>query len=69
MKRLDCSVLVKGKVTGKVRNSGNFHQDNISSTAEPFVTKLDMVRWEDNFREWTGLEFGKSQRAVENREK
>ena len=26
-------------------------------------------RWEDNSREWTGLEFGKSQRAVENREK
>ena len=25
--------------------------------------------WEDNIREWTGLEFGKSQRAVENREK
>ena len=25
-------------------------------------------RWEDN-REWTGLEFGKSQRAVENRGK
>ena len=25
-------------------------------------------RWEDNVREWTGLEF-KSQRAVENREK
>ena len=24
-------------------------------------------RWEDNSREWTGLEFGKSQRAVENR--
>ena len=23
-------------------------------------------RWEDNIREWTGLEFGKSQRAVEN---
>ena len=23
-------------------------------------------RWEDNVREWTGLEFGKSQRAVEN---
>ena len=28
-----------------------------------------MKRWEDNIREWTGLEFGKSQRAVENREK
>ena len=26
-------------------------------------------RWEDNVREWTGLEFAKSQRAVENREK
>ena len=26
-------------------------------------------RWEDNIREWTGLEFAKSQRAVEHREK
>ena len=26
-------------------------------------------RWEDNIREWTGLEFIKSKRAVENREK
>ena len=26
-------------------------------------------RWEGNIREWTGLEFAKSQRAVENREK
>ena len=26
-------------------------------------------RWEDNIREWTGLEFGKSQGAVENVEK
>ena len=26
-------------------------------------------RLKDNIREWTGLEFGKSQRAVENREK
>ena len=25
-------------------------------------------KWEDNIREWTGLEFGKSQGAVENRE-
>ena len=25
--------------------------------------------WADNVREWTGLEFAKSQRAVENREK
>ena len=26
-------------------------------------------RWEDNIREWTGLEFAKFQRAVQNREK
>ena len=26
-------------------------------------------RWEDNIREWTGLELSKSQRAVENRGK
>ena len=26
-------------------------------------------RWEDNIREWTGQEFAKSQRAVENRKK
>ena len=25
-------------------------------------------RWEDNIRKWTGLEFAKSQRAVENTE-
>ena len=26
-------------------------------------------RWEDNIREWTGLEFGKSKRTEENKEK
>ena len=26
-------------------------------------------RWEDSIRKWTGLEFAKSQRVVENREK
>ena len=26
-------------------------------------------RWENNIREWTGLEFGRSQRTVENRAK
>ena len=26
-------------------------------------------RWKDDIREWTDLEFGKSQRVVENREK
>ena len=31
--------------------------------------KRKRQRWEDNIREWTGLEFGKSQWAVENRGK
>ena len=26
-------------------------------------------RWKDNIREWTDLEFAKSEKAVENREK
>ena len=26
-------------------------------------------RWEDNIREWTGLEFAKSQKTVENRQR
>ena len=26
------------------------------------------MRWEDNIREWTGVEFAKCKRAVENRE-
>ena len=29
----------------------------------------DKKSWEDSIREWTGLEFAKSQRIVENREK
>ena len=32
-------------------------------------TSRQRKRWEDNIREWTGLEFGKSQRAVGNRGK
>ena len=33
-------------------------------------TRQTEERWEDNYiKEWTGLEFGKSQRAVENRGK
>ena len=45
--------------TAVVRSGQNHHAGHRESRQ----------RWEDNFREWTGLEFGKSQRAVENREK
>ena len=30
---------------------------------------IQKKRWEDSIREWTGLEFGKFQKAVENRNK
>ena len=44
MKRLDCSVVVKVKVTEKVQNiSVNVHLNDISSVAEPSVAKLDVV--------------------------
>ena len=32
-------------------------------------TRQTEKRWEDNIRKWTGLEFAKSQRVVENRGK
>ena len=32
-------------------------------------TRQTGKRWEDNIRKWTGLEFAKSKKAVENREK
>ena len=32
-------------------------------------SQMGKKRWEDNIKEWTGLEFAKSERAVENREK
>ena len=43
MKRLDCSVVVKVKVTERFRIPVNVHLDEISSAAEPSVTKLGMV--------------------------
>ena len=53
---------------------------NVSRSSGPAKTTLQSTvkggrrkakqrkRWEDNIREWTGLELAKSQRAVENRE-
>ena len=33
-----------------------------------FLSTQRYKRWQDNIKEWTGLKFAKSQRAVENRE-
>ena len=49
---------------------GCAHQELVSTaTNERARQGRQRKRLEDNIREWTGLEFGKSQRAVENREK
>ena len=32
-------------------------------------TRQTEKRWEDNIKEWSGLEFAKFQKAVENKEK
>ena len=50
------------------------HSSGLAKTILPGTVKggkrqgRQMKRWEDNIREWTGLEFTKSQRGVENRE-
>ena len=41
-------------------------QDTVKAGRRPGRQKK---RWEGNIREWTGLEFAKSPRAVDNREK
>ena len=46
--------------------SGQTHLERHSERRKK--TRQTRKRWEDNIREWTGLEFAKSQRAVENRE-
>ena len=52
-----------------------FHSSGLSKTILQGTVKggrrqgRQRKRWEDNIREWTGLGFGKSQRAVKNREK
>ena len=51
------------------------HSSGLAKTILPGTVKggrgqgRHRKRWEDNIREWTGLEFAKSQKAVEDREK
>ena len=50
-----------------VHQSGQNHLARHSERGKK--TRQTRKRWEDNIREWAGLEFGKSQRALENRKK
>ena len=43
VKRLDCSVVAKVKVAERFKIPVNVHLDDISSAAEPSVTRLGMV--------------------------
>ena len=51
------------------RSSGPAKTLSRHSQREKKKRQAEKKRWGDNIREWTGLEFAKSQRAVENREK
>ena len=69
----DILIIVK---TCKLQWYGHvFHSSGLAKTILQGTVKggrrqgRQRERWEDNIREWTGLEFGKSQRAVENGEK
>ena len=43
VRRLECAIVAKVKVAEKVKNSSECSSGDISSTAEPSVTKLGMV--------------------------
>ena len=54
---------------GHVSRSSGLAKTILQGTVKGGRQGRQRKRWEDNIREWTGLEFAKSQRAVENREK
>ena len=54
---------------GHVSRSSRLAKTILQGTVKWIRQGKQEKRWEDNIREWTGLEFAKSQRAVENREK
>ena len=52
---------------GHVSRSSGLAKTNLQGTVKGGRRQgRQRKRWEDNIREWTGLEFAKSQRAVEN---
>ena len=61
-----CKLQLCGHVSYSSGLSKTILQGTVRGVGRPGRQKK---RWEDNIREWTGLEFAQSQRAVENREK
>ena len=58
----------KLKWYGHVYRSSGLAKTILQGTVKGGRRQGRQQKWEENIREWTGLEFGKSQRAVENRE-
>ena len=55
---------------GHVSRSSGLAKTIFKGTVKGEEDKADgKKRWEDNIKEWTGLEFAKSRKAEENREK
>ena len=61
-----CKLLCYGYVSRSLGLAKTILQDTVKGGRRQGRQKK---RWEGNIREWTGLEFGMSQRAVENMEK
>ena len=60
----------KLQLYGHVFRSSGLAKTNLQGTVKGGRRRgRQRKRWEDNIRERTGLEFGRSQRAVENRAK
>ena len=54
---------------GHVSRSSGLAKTILQGTVKRGRRQGRQKRWEDNIREWTGLEFAKFQRALESREK
>ena len=54
---------------GHVSRSSGLAKTILQYSERGKKTRQTRKRWEDNIRDWTGLELTKSQRAVENGEK
>ena len=52
---------------GHVSRSSGLAKTILQGTVKGGRRQGSGKRWEDNIRQWTGLEFAKSRRAVENR--
>ena len=69
----DLQIIVKRRKLqwyGHVSRSSDLAKTTLQGTLEGGRRQgRQRKRWKDNIRKWTGLDFGKSQRAVQNREK